>query len=71
MLTKYDWFNVPKEVVWVATDSDRFKCYFISKPEMMPLWWKQGGEYYRCIAPEFNEYKGNWKDSLEKRPIVK
>lgn len=68
MKTKYDWSNVPKEVKWIATDSDRFKCYFTLKPEFMPMWWEKKDDYYKCIPPEKNEFKGDWKDSLEERP---
>lgn len=70
-MSKYDWSKVPKNIMWIATDSDRFQVWFESKPERKALWWNISdvrNDAYRCISPEFNQFKGDWKDSLEGRP---
>lgn len=69
MNTKYDWSNVPSEVKWIATDSDMFQVWFIGKPiKIHTHWFDENQMHYRVAkAPSKNEFKGDWKDSLEER----
>ena len=62
-MSKYDWSNVPKEVNWIATDSDGYAYGYIDKPY-------NGGQYWYALKPIYIKQKceGNWQDSLEERP---
>lgn len=67
-MNKYDWSNVPKEVKWIATDSDGALCGYSNKPRRFSKTWNT----YYCgsfVAHSFlPPFKGNWQDSLEERP---
>lgn len=69
-MTKYDWTNVPKEVQWIATDKDRCKSLHIEKPKPKMKSWEDETYkgYYAIKLPQYNEFKGNWRESLEQRP---
>lgn len=62
-MSEYDWSNVPKEVKWIATDSDGYAFGYKEKPYI-------GGSYWYALNPKHikQQYLGNWKDSLEERP---
>lgn len=70
MGTKYDWSKVPDDVCWIATDSDGDVCGF--KSENVPtrdwdfMWFGR-----KPIDLDINPYEGDWKDSLEQRPVEK
>lgn len=62
-MSKYDWSNVPKEINWIATDSDGYAFGYEEKPY-------NGGYYWYALNPKHikQQYHGNWQDSLEERP---
>ena len=71
-MSKYNWSNVPDEVVSIATDSDgRVLGYDVKEPNIVSN--KDGsigsftGSYYWLLTNQ-KPYYGNWKDSLEERP---
>ncbi|MFW1995208.1 hypothetical protein ACG904_09655 [Acinetobacter guillouiae] len=66
-MTKYDWSNVPKEVRFIVTDENGLKYGHQDKPklsDMLGLWY--GLDFIRIGRSEF---KGDWQDSLEERPL--
>ena len=71
-MSKYNWSNVPEEVISIATDSDgRVLGYDVRDP--YPSSNKDGskGSYVRSyywLLTDQKPYYGNWKDSLEERP---
>lgn len=68
-MSKYDWSNVPKEVKWIATDSDGYAWHWHTKPEIDDNEWITGKSYVGdFISVDDNPFKGNWQDSLEERP---
>ena len=71
-MSKYNWSNVPKEVISIATDSNgRVLGYDVKEPNIASN--KDGsigsytGSYYWLLTDQ-KPYYGNWKDSLEERP---
>ena len=71
-MSKYDWSNVPDEVVSIATDSDgRVLGYDVIEPYLSSN--KDGSKgsfvrsYYWLLKSQ-KPYGGDWKDSLEERP---
>ena len=75
MKTKYDWSSVPSEVKWVSTDWEGWKLEHTEKPiknDNTMMFESEEPEgycgYLYCHAPDKNEYKGDWEDSLEGRP---
>lgn len=76
MKTKYDWSNVPKEVNWIATDSDGVAHGFKSKAKIKEGivydMWACNDNFVDYIELEDSNHrrfgKSNWKDSLEERP---
>lgn len=70
MKTKYDWSNVPKEVKWIATDSNKNVFGYYEKPVFKEFGcFMHSGEYF--YYPHTNwmmPFKGDWQDSLEERP---
>lgn len=69
-MNKYDWSNVPKEVKWIATDSNVLSGNafgYINKPQnIMSSWVSDTNEpiFHLGIKP----FQGHWQDSLEERP---
>ncbi|MBU3121333.1 hypothetical protein KPE71_13830 [Acinetobacter soli] len=67
--TKYDWSKVPKHINWIAIDECGLKTYFPRKPEKDNLY----NEWYpvNCIGEVVGQefYQGDWRDSLERRPL--
>lgn len=72
---KYDWENVPDEVMWIATD----RCFneglvwgYTSEPIQEGSFWDVGyispGDAKDYYSLSIKPYIGNWKDSLERRP---
>lgn len=69
-MSKYDWSNVPFNVVSIATDSDGYAHGWGGIP--IPV----GGEWLGrgckllgfMLSPDENTFKGDWADSLEERP---
>ena len=77
MKTKYDWYNVPKAVKWIATDADGWAWGWndVVFPKGDDETWNSlSGRgvlvNYFYLKPEMNPFKGNWQDSLEERPNV-
>ena len=72
MKTKYDWSNVPSEVLWIATEKDGSAFGHKSKPVCFDLnfrcGWVSAKYDYFYIRESDNTFKGNWQDSLEERP---
>ena len=71
-MSKYDWSNVPKEVNWIATDSDGVVNGFKIKPtinEKHRMWFECEDltGYFFQIKNELRK-NSNWRDSLEERP---
>ena len=67
-MSKYDWSNAPKEVQWIATDSDGVVCGYSEEPHCFSLGWNTHftGNF---VAHSFAKpYKGDWRNSLEQRP---
>ena len=67
---KYDWSNVPDKIMWIATDSDYKNCTvwgYTLEPTNYTRFWdmESAGNYYKL---DIKPHKGNWKDSLERRP---
>lgn len=76
MLTKYDWSNVANRIKFISTDSEGWKFYHTSEPDIVGDggWFSLENNYdgyIECFESDQNEYKGNWRNSLERRPVVK
>ncbi|EMA4466160.1 hypothetical protein ACITSI_000372 [Acinetobacter baumannii] len=72
--TKYDWSKIPDDVNWVATNENGFAWGYEGKPVSGWLhsgFWYLGGDKGLVYWPDENPYKGEWQESLEKRPEVK
>lgn len=72
MKTIYDWSLIPEDVIYVATDEDGSVTGFCSNLPVIDakrdcIYIKK---YYEDTIINLNieSYKGNWKESLEKRP---
>ncbi len=72
-MMKYDWMYIPLEIKWVSTDSDGWKYYHTEKPyideDCFVSEENNYDGYVECLEPRNNEYKGDWKESLEERPV--
>ena len=72
MMSKYDWLNVPDEVVSIATDSDgRVLGYDVIEPYLSSNKDGSKGSYVRSyywLLKSQKPYCGDWRDSLEERP---
>ncbi|ENT2599824.1 hypothetical protein [Acinetobacter baumannii] len=69
--TKYDWSKIPDDVNWVATNENGFAWGYEGKPVSGWLhsgFWYLGGDKGLVYWPYENPYKGEWRESLEKRP---
>jgi hypothetical protein len=69
-MSKYDWSSVPKEVNWIATDSNGVVFGYSSMPEE-----KEFGKFMHTsdfLYFPYNgwmpAYQGSWRESLEERP---
>ena len=70
MTTKYDWSKIPKEVLWVATDSYTGTAQgYVTKPKPNFDRWVTGSTKYWLHLPGCTDK--HWLDSLEERPITK
>lgn len=68
-MSKYDWSNVPKEVNWIATDSDGWMSMHVLKPEpILNINWIDSSANGYLETTEGSPFYGDWKDSLEERP---
>lgn len=74
-MSKYDWSGVHKDILWISTDWEGWKLEHSQKPIMNEDTMMFESEepdgyvgYVFCTQPSENEFKGNWKDSLEGRP---
>lgn len=67
--TKYDWSNVPPEVQWQSTDYDREKGWFIDKPVAQVCIWIGRSVKKLGRTNIISEFKGDWRESLEQRPV--
>ncbi|TLT57150.1 hypothetical protein FD906_02170 [Acinetobacter baumannii] len=69
---KYDWEVIPANVKFMATDEDGMACGWLVEPHIVGNAWRNqshlSAHFYltRCRNP----FRGDWKDSLEKRPEV-
>ena len=70
-MSKYDWSGVPKDVMFLVTDSDKTVTGWTKEPKSKQL----SGSFDRCDWATTNmgfiqtkPYSGYWRDSLEKRP---
>lgn len=69
-MSKYDWSDVPKNVMWIATDSMGCVWGYLSKPVAIS---HHGGYFDVINRKSFRQHqlKSNnvrWRDSLEERP---
>lgn len=72
--TKYDWSKIPDDVNWVAKNENGFVWGYEGKPLSGWLhsgFWYCGGNKRLIYWSYENPYKGEWQDSLEKRPEIK
>ena len=68
-MSKYDWTNVPKEVEWIATDSNGVWCEYTREPKLSRYGWSVShGDNIFKIYQGGSPFKGDWRDSLEERP---
>lgn len=68
-MSKYDWSNVPKEVNWIATDSDGWLSMHTQEPKFVEdIHWVDGSDDGYFSVRLSSPFKGDWKDSLEERP---
>jgi len=67
----YDWALIPKEVNFMATDSDGSACGWLQSPTLLTDTWMLPSfqSAYFFIEPRFNTFKGIWEKSIEKRPV--
>ncbi|ENX34922.1 hypothetical protein F889_01562 [Acinetobacter colistiniresistens] len=68
-MNKYNWAEVPLEVEWIATDSDGTVVCFDREPkcrENLGIWTPIDPLNMALLD---NQYAGDWKESLEKRPV--
>lgn len=67
---KYDWALIPEHVKFMATDEDGMACGWLVEPHIVGIAWRNqshlSAHFYLTICR--NPYRGDWKDSLEKRP---
>lgn len=63
--TKYDWSDVPSDVLFIATTHNKKVIGFCGTPRLCNSCWDTNYEYYYLNNQPF---KGDWKDSLEERP---
>ncbi|EHU2485666.1 hypothetical protein A0141_RS15600 [Acinetobacter baumannii] len=68
-MNKYNWATVPPEVNWIATDEDGWAYGFIGQPKLRESngFWSPV-DFAVSIPKEKNSFKGDWRESLEKRP---
>ncbi|HFG2460125.1 TPA: hypothetical protein ACGGC0_003729 [Acinetobacter baumannii] len=71
MRTKYDWSEIPPEVQFMATDFDGWAFGYKSEPERLATEFSGDLFYGVAVLPYNNIYEGDWKDSLEQRPLEK
>jgi len=68
-VSKYDWSNVPSNIMWISTDANGYAWYWTKRPEIDGDEWIAVKSYVGdFISVDNNPYIGNWKDSLEERP---
>lgn len=64
-MSKYDWSNIHEDVKYIATDPDDFELWFSDEPRLASKFgWI--GDAIAIHSP--SSFKGDWRDSLEKRP---
>lgn len=74
MGTKYDWSSVPAEVNWIATDGySGIPWGYENKPRRIDECFVEMNrdEWPVSVHQIVTPYKGDWKDSLEQRPVEK
>lgn len=71
METKYDWSGVSEHITHIATDSDGWAFGYKSEPEISGNEFDGEVVFGFAIQPRNNTFKGNWRDSLEQRPVEK
>lgn len=76
IFTKYDWSAIPAHVNWMATDEDGVACGWLVEPQIMGNAWRNHSHlsayfYIQSRENYKNHFRGDWKQSLEKRPEIK
>lgn len=68
--SKYDWSVIPAHVNWMATDEDGVACGWLVEPNVSGNAWRHYAHHsaHFFIQKRQNPYRGDWKQSLEKRP---
>ena len=62
-----DWSQVPSNMNYFAVGANGDGWFYEGQPTMGRCSWFVRGNNDNCKTPN-NSYKGNWKDSLRKRP---
>ena len=70
---KYNWQVIPEEVGFMATDQDGVACGWLVEPKIMGNAWRNQSHlsayfYIQARDNYLNHYRGDWRESLEKRP---
>lgn len=68
MGNKYDWFDVPEHINYIAMDSQGFVWAYREKPIAYAGMWNKGGCVYCISNGKIGSRKSNWRESLEERP---
>jgi len=65
----YDWSVIPAEYKWVSTDSNKEIHAFKKKPFKFSGTWIVGESFKTMRLFNQLPFEGDWKNSLEKRPV--
>lgn len=67
---KYDWSVIPAHVNFMATDEDGMACGWLVEPHIVGNAWRNQSHLsaFFNLTKRQNPFRGDWKDSLEKRP---
>ncbi|HHP0322566.1 MULTISPECIES: hypothetical protein [Acinetobacter calcoaceticus/baumannii complex] len=67
---KYDWALIPEHVNFMATDEDGMACGWLVEPHIVGNAWRNQSHLsaFFTLTKRQNPFRGDWKDSLEKRP---
>ncbi|MEK5783521.1 hypothetical protein [Acinetobacter pittii] len=67
---KYDWALIPEHVNFMATDEDGMACGWLVEPHIVGNAWRNQSHLsaFFNLTKRQNPFRGDWKDSLEKRP---
>ncbi|KNY37029.1 hypothetical protein RP89_19645 [Acinetobacter baumannii] len=67
---KYDWALIPEHVNFMATDEDGMAYGWLVEPHIVGNAWRNQSHLsaFFTLTRRQNPFRGDWKDSLEKRP---